>query len=58
MGDGASMSHNVYRPSKNMETYEDLDALISTNRFVPDKEFAGADRSASHSGPVQFEKQQ
>lgn len=26
-------------------------------RFVPDKEFSGTDRSATRSGPVQFEKE-
>ena len=27
-------------------------------RFVPDREFAGTDRSAKRDGPVQFEKQE
>ena len=31
----------------------------SSKRFVPDKEFSGADRGASgRSGPVQFEKEE
>lgn len=29
---------------------------VSNSRFVPDKEFSGTDRSATRSGPVQFEK--
>ena len=51
-----------YRPGKNIdkEAYggqEDLDELRKTNRFVPDKEFSGTDRTtAGRSGPVQFEK--
>merc|ERR1719400_2241679 len=36
---------------------EVLDELRKTNRFVPDKEFSGTDRTtAGRSGPVQFEK--
>jgi SNW domain-containing protein 1 len=27
-------------------------------RFVPDKEFSGTDRTATRSGPVQFEKEE
>jgi len=59
-----SMANNIYRPGKNLdsEAYggaEDLEALRSTKRFVPDKEFSGADRGASsRSGPVQFEKEE
>jgi SNW domain-containing protein 1 len=36
---------------------DDLDKLIKTNRFVPDKDFSGTDRTATRSGPVQFEKE-
>lgn len=36
---------------------EDMDRIISTNRFVPEKGFAGAEAN-TRSGPVQFEKQQ
>lgn len=32
--------------------------LISFFRFVPDKEFSGTDRTATRSGPVQFEKEE
>ena len=58
----ASISQNIYRPGKNIdkEAYggqEDLDELRRTDRFVPDKEFSGTDRTgAGRSGPVQFEK--
>ncbi|CAH0384400.1 unnamed protein product [Bemisia tabaci] len=59
--DGNSLSQHLYRPSRNIDkdVYgDDLDKLIKTNRFVPDKEFSGTDRGAgaSRSGPVQFEK--
>jgi SNW domain-containing protein 1 len=60
----ANLGSNIYRPSKNIDkdAYggEDLDELRKTNRFVPDKEFSGTDRSAgaSRSGPVQFEKEE
>lgn len=54
------LASNLYRPSKNVEkdVYgDDLDKLIKANRFVPDKEFSGADRTAARrEGPVQFEK--
>lgn len=57
-----SMSQNIYRPTKGAQDKEmnpdDLDKLIKTSRFVPDKEFSGTDRTARREGPVQFEKQQ
>jgi len=53
---------NIYRPSKNIDQDiygDDIDNLIkSTNRFVPDKGFEGADPSQSRSGPVQFEREE
>merc|ERR1712223_811256 len=58
----SNIASNIYRPGKNIdkEAYggqEDLDELRKTNRFVPDKEFSGTDRTtAGRSGPVQFEK--
>ena len=59
----STMASNIYRPGKNIdkEAYggqEDLDELRKTNRFVPDKDFSGTDRTAGagRSGPVQFEK--
>uniref|UniRef100_A0AC34FPY1 SKI-interacting protein SKIP SNW domain-containing protein n=2 Tax=Panagrolaimus sp. ES5 TaxID=591445 RepID=A0AC34FPY1_9BILA len=51
----------IYRPTKNNESSmaEDMDRIITTNRFVPEKGFAGAgEQSGARSGPVQFEKQQ
>jgi SNW domain-containing protein 1 len=59
----ADVAQGLYRPKKggDSDVYgEDLDNLIKTNRFVPDKEFSGTDRSAaaSRSGPVQFEKEE
>ncbi|XP_044761881.1 puff-specific protein Bx42 [Coccinella septempunctata] len=61
--EGGSLANHLYRPSKNIDNDvygEDLDKIIKTNRFVPDKEFGGTDRSAaaSRSGPVQFEKEE
>lgn len=57
--DSNSIGSHIYRPSKNIDkdTYgDDLEKLVKTNRFVPDKEFSGTDRSTTRSGPVQFEK--
>ncbi|XP_008554939.1 puff-specific protein Bx42 [Microplitis demolitor] len=57
--DSNSLANNIYRPSKNIDkdNYgDDLEKIVKTNRFVPDKEFSGTDRSAQRSGPVQFEK--
>lgn len=60
--EGGSMANHLYRPSRNLdkEVYgEDLDKLVKTNRFVPDKEFSGTDRSVGgRQGPVQFEKEE
>ncbi|XP_045185733.1 SNW domain-containing protein 1-like [Mercenaria mercenaria] len=56
--DKDAASH-IYRPSRNKDrdTYgDDLDELIKTNRFVPDKGFTGADSSRRRDGPVQFER--
>jgi len=59
-----SLANNIYRPGKNLDSEmyggaEDLEALRSSKRFVPDKEFSGADRGVSgRSGPVQFEKEE
>jgi len=60
-----STANNIYRPSKNLDSEmyggaEDLEALRSNKRFVPDKEFSGTDRGAgaSRSGPVQFQKEE
>lgn len=60
--DGGSMANHIYRPSKNIDkdTYgEDLEKIVKTNRFVPDKDFNGTDRSGpGRTGPVQFEKEE
>ncbi|KAF7993549.1 hypothetical protein HCN44_010144 [Aphidius gifuensis] len=54
-----TIGSQIYRPSKNIDkdNYgEDLERLVKTNKFVPDKEFSGTDRSVVRTGPVQFEK--
>lgn len=61
--EGNSMGSHLYRPSKSIDQDlygTDLEKVINTNRFVPDKEFSGTDRSATsaRSGPVQFEKEE
>merc|ERR1719150_2491509 len=59
----ATLASNIYRPGKNIdkEAYgseQDLEDLRKTNRFIPDKEFSGTDRSGQgRSGPVQFEEE-
>lgn len=61
--EAGSLGTHLYRPSKAIdnEAYgADLDKIVNTNRFVPDKEFSGTDRAAqsARSGPVQFEKEE
>lgn len=61
--EAGTLGSHLYRPSKGVdqEAYgADLDQIISTQRFVPDKEFSGTDRSAqaARQGPVQFEKEE
>lgn len=53
-----SLGSNLYRPTRAAETEygADLETLISTNRFVPDRGFSGADTNASRSGPVEFQR--
>ncbi|KFD70647.1 hypothetical protein M514_11260 [Trichuris suis] len=54
-----TLSQSIYRPSKNLDDDiygSDLDKIISTNRFVPDKGFAGASEAEARTGPVQFER--
>lgn len=56
-----SVGQSIYRPSRNVDKDiygDDLEKLIKTNRFVPDKEFSGTDRSSRREGPVQFERQE
>lgn len=60
--EGGSLANHLYRPSKQLDqdNYgEDLERIVNTNRFVPDKEFSGTDRTAQpRTGPVQFEKEE
>jgi SNW domain-containing protein 1 len=54
-----TLATNIYRPTKGQDkdTYgDDLDTIMKTNRFVPDKEFSGTDRTGKRDGPVQFER--
>uniref|UniRef100_F1L1L4 SKI-interacting protein SKIP SNW domain-containing protein n=1 Tax=Ascaris suum TaxID=6253 RepID=F1L1L4_ASCSU len=55
-----NIQQHIYRPSKNLDKDlygDDLDRIISTNRFVPDKGFSGTEGGATRTaGPVQFEK--
>ncbi|CAK9304876.1 unnamed protein product [Gordionus sp. m RMFG-2023] len=67
--DTATLGHSIYRPSKGVadsDAYgDDFDALVKTNRFVPDKPFSGLESGREdepgtvnrRQGPVQFEKQ-
>ncbi|PIO77503.1 SKIP/SNW domain protein [Teladorsagia circumcincta] len=58
---GDNVQQHIYRPSKNIDkdVYgDDLDKIINTQRFVPDKGFSGAEGSSRGSGPVQFEREQ
>merc|ERR1719369_685724 len=59
-----NLANNIYRPSKNIDSemyggQEDLEALRSSKRFVPDKEFSGTSGpgGSSRTGPVQFQKE-
>ncbi|XP_074631241.1 SNW domain-containing protein 1-like [Acropora palmata] len=56
-----STANAMYRPSKNVDrdVYgDDVEKLVQTNRFQPDREFAGTDRTQRRDGPVQFEKEE
>uniref|UniRef100_A0AC34R7V0 SKI-interacting protein SKIP SNW domain-containing protein n=1 Tax=Panagrolaimus sp. JU765 TaxID=591449 RepID=A0AC34R7V0_9BILA len=48
----------IYRPTKSKDNTlnEDMDRIITTNRFVSEKGFSGADAGTRTGGPVQFEK--
>ena len=61
--EAGTMGSHLYRPSKSVDQDiygGDLDKIVNTNRFVPDKEFSGTDRSGQNQrqGPVQFEKEE
>uniref|UniRef100_A0AAR2IYE9 SNW domain-containing protein 1 n=1 Tax=Pygocentrus nattereri TaxID=42514 RepID=A0AAR2IYE9_PYGNA len=56
---GRDMAQNMYRPSKNADKDmygDDLDTLMQSSRFVPDREFSGTDHGPRRDGPVQFEE--
>ncbi|CAB1339859.1 unnamed protein product [Coregonus sp. 'balchen'] len=56
---GADMAQNIYRPTKSSDKDmygDDLDTLMQTNKFVPDREFSGTDHGPRRDGPVQFEE--
>ncbi|VDK89243.1 unnamed protein product, partial [Onchocerca ochengi] len=57
-----NIQQHIYRPSKNLDKDlygDDLDRIISTNRFVPDKGFSGTEAGAARNvGPVEFEKEE
>nr|XP_034324432.1 SNW domain-containing protein 1 [Crassostrea gigas] len=57
----SEIANNIYRPSKNVdkEMYGgDLETIMKSNRFVPDRGFAGTDRNSRREGPVQFEQEE
>lgn len=60
--DTNALSNHLYRPSKQIDNDAygaDLDRIVNTQRFVPDKEFSGTSRTnVPRSGPVQFEKEE
>ncbi|XP_055844207.1 puff-specific protein Bx42 isoform X2 [Episyrphus balteatus] len=61
--DSTSLASHLHRPKKDMDsdTYGmEYNKLIATNKFVPDKEFSGVERSTEKNvrrAPVQFEKE-
>lgn len=62
--DSNTLGAHIYRPSKQADSDNyggDLDAIVNTKRFVPDKQFSGASKEAAagqRSGPVEFEKEE
>merc|ERR1712130_868222 len=58
----SNVGNAIYRPSKNLDSemyggQEDLEALRSSKKFVPDKGFSGTSGAGpSRSGPVEFQK--
>ncbi|XP_053637348.1 puff-specific protein Bx42 isoform X1 [Cherax quadricarinatus] len=55
--DTGNIGSNIYRPTRAAENDygSGIEHLMSTNRFVPDRGFSGADSGASRSGPVEFQ---
>ncbi|KAL9881615.1 puff-specific protein Bx42-like [Glossina fuscipes fuscipes] len=63
--DSISLGTHLYRPSKQIDNDAygaDLERIVNTQRFVPDKEFSGTTRgpggASTRNGPVQFEKEE
>lgn len=60
--DTNTLSNHLYRPSKQIDNDvygADLERIVNTQRFVPDKEFSGTSRAnGPRTGPVQFEKEE
>uniref|UniRef100_A0A1Q3F5Y6 Putative mrna splicing factor/ chromatin binding snw family nuclear protein n=1 Tax=Culex tarsalis TaxID=7177 RepID=A0A1Q3F5Y6_CULTA len=61
--EAGTLGTHLYRPTKGVDNDAygaDLDQIVNTQRFVPDKEFSGTDRTAqaARQGPVQFEKEE
>jgi len=62
----ASSANQIYRPKKNDEesygSEADLQKLMDTNKFKPDKGFSGAERNkdekVDRTGPVEFEQEE
>ena len=57
--EGGSAANAVYKPSKNLDKDlygDDVEKIVKTSRFVPEKGFSGTDPSQSRDGPVQFER--
>ncbi|XP_045584224.1 puff-specific protein Bx42 isoform X2 [Procambarus clarkii] len=56
--DTGNIGSNIYRPTRTAENDygSGIEHLMSTNRFVPDRGFSGADSGTSRSGPVEFQR--
>uniref|UniRef100_A0A6A7G2F8 Puff-specific protein Bx42-like n=2 Tax=Hirondellea gigas TaxID=1518452 RepID=A0A6A7G2F8_9CRUS len=54
---GGSLSNALYRPSAAAtENYGNMDELMATKRFVPDRGFAGSEGGTRRAGPVEFQQ--
>ncbi|XP_030378806.1 puff-specific protein Bx42 [Scaptodrosophila lebanonensis] len=62
--DSNTLGAHIYRPTKQADSDNyggDLESIVNTKRFVPDKQFSGSSREtggAQRSGPVEFEKEE
>lgn len=57
---GGTSAQQIYKPTKKAEdfTEEDLEKIVKTDRFRPDKGFSGTEAGGeARTGPVQFEKE-